>query len=137
MLNSLHKGFALFRANYYMNDMKKTPHELHSLLVQTEKDMKLSGSIQQDVLTISNKGKGKGKAQGNLTVGKPKFKKPGNGKSGPGETSSSQGKTKSKHGDVNATIATRLGIGGGTVQFTVRTSKQAALLLLVCHLLFT
>ena len=45
MLNSLHDGFALFRANYYMNDMKKSPHELHSLLVQTEKDMKLSGSF--------------------------------------------------------------------------------------------
>ncbi|XP_074302645.1 uncharacterized protein LOC141634317 [Silene latifolia] len=76
-------------ANYYMNDLKKSPHELHSLLVQTEKDMKLSGSMKQYVLTISNKGKGKGKAHGDLAVGKPKFKKPGNGKSGPGETSGS------------------------------------------------
>ena len=64
MLHSLHDGFALFRANYYMNDLKKSPHELHSLLVQTEKDMKFSGSMKQDVLVVSNKGKGKGKAHG-------------------------------------------------------------------------
>ncbi|XP_074289812.1 uncharacterized protein LOC141615302 [Silene latifolia] len=100
MLHSLHDGFALFRANYYMNDIKKSPYELHSLLVQIEKDMKLSGSMKQDVLMISNKNKGKGKAHGDLTVGKPKFKKSGNGKSGPGETSGSQGKEKSKGGNV-------------------------------------
>jgi len=101
MLHSLHDGFAQFRANYYMNDMKKSPHELHSLLVQTEKDLKLSGSKKRDVLMIANKEKGKGKAQGNPSIGKPKFKrsKPKT-KSGPGETSSSRGKAKSKGSDV-------------------------------------
>ncbi|XP_074274244.1 uncharacterized protein LOC141598383 [Silene latifolia] len=100
MLHSLHDGFALFRANYYMNDLKKSPHELHSLLVQTEKDMKFSGSMKQDVLVVSNKGKGKGKAKADLAVGKAKFKKSGSGKSGPGESSNSSGATKSKDGNM-------------------------------------
>ncbi|XP_074321738.1 uncharacterized protein LOC141658881 [Silene latifolia] len=100
MLHSLNDGFALFRANYYMNDLKKSPHALHSLLVQTEKDMKFSGSLKQDVLVVSNKGKGKGKAQADLAVGKPKFKKSGSGKSGPGESSTSPGATKSKTGNM-------------------------------------
>ena len=100
MLHSLHDGFALFRANYYMNDLRKSPHELHSLLVQTEKDLRMSGSVKQDVLLIPTKSRGKGKAPGNLAVGVPKFKGPGKTKSGPGETSRSLGKAKSKVDNV-------------------------------------
>jgi len=66
ILHSLHDGFNLFRANYYMNDMKKSLHELHSLLVQAEKDLNLSGSAKRDVLFIKQKGKGKAKAPGDL-----------------------------------------------------------------------
>ncbi|KAL9243876.1 hypothetical protein vseg_017713 [Gypsophila vaccaria] len=76
ILHSFHEGFTQFRVNYYMNDMKKSLHELHSLLVQAEKDLKLSGSHKRDVLMI--KSKGKGKAPTDLSVKKPSFKRSGN-----------------------------------------------------------
>ena len=99
ILHSLHDGFTQFRVNYNMNDMKKSLHELHSLLVQAEKDLNLSGSTQKDVLFI--KSKGKGKAQASLKVKKPSSKKQNQSKpkSGPGETSGSKGKMKSKGND--------------------------------------
>jgi hypothetical protein len=61
VLHSLGDSFALFRVNYNMNNMNKSLHELHSALVQAEKDMKLSGSSSSrgDVLMISKKGKAK------------------------------------------------------------------------------
>ncbi|KAL9241885.1 hypothetical protein vseg_015945 [Gypsophila vaccaria] len=88
ILHSLHEGFTQFWVNYYMNDMKKSLYELHSLLVQEENDLKLSGSQKRDVLMM--KSKGKGKTPTDLSVKKPSFKRPGQlkFKSGPGETSS-------------------------------------------------
>ena len=98
ILHSLHEGFTQFRVNYYMNDMKKSLHELHSLLVQAEKDLKLSGS-KRDVLFISKKDKGKGKSQTSLNVKKSSFNKKVQPKSnsGPGR---SLNKGKSKASDV-------------------------------------
>jgi hypothetical protein len=37
VLHSLGDSYASFRVNYNMNNMEKSLHELHSLLVQTEK----------------------------------------------------------------------------------------------------
>ncbi|XP_074286170.1 uncharacterized protein LOC141611516 [Silene latifolia] len=83
------KGFTQFRVNYNMTNMRKSLHELHSLLVQAEKDMGLSGSTRKDVLAINVKGKkqfkrnagkkpiqveGKGKAIANCST-KPKLLK--------------------------------------------------------------
>ncbi|XP_074292644.1 uncharacterized protein LOC141619531 [Silene latifolia] len=51
-----------------MANMKKSLHELHSLLIQEEKDMGVSGSTRKDVLAIKVKGKGvfkKGVGKGN------------------------------------------------------------------------
>ncbi|KAL9230639.1 hypothetical protein vseg_005966 [Gypsophila vaccaria] len=96
ILHSLHDGFTQFRVNYNMNDMQKSLHELHSQLVQAEKDLNLSGNSKRDVLVIQSKGKGKAKAS--LNVKRPQFKKKAQPKprSGPGESSSS----KSKGADV-------------------------------------
>ncbi len=52
MLDSLHDGFAQFRENYKMNVMEKSLQELHSLLVEAERDMPLSGSTERDVFSI-------------------------------------------------------------------------------------
>ncbi|XP_074291445.1 uncharacterized protein LOC141618244 [Silene latifolia] len=41
-----------------MANMKRSLHELHSLLVQAEKDMGASRSTRRDVLAIKVKGKG-------------------------------------------------------------------------------
>ncbi|XP_074291116.1 uncharacterized protein LOC141617882 [Silene latifolia] len=72
-----------------MANMNKSLHELHSLLVQAEKDMGVSGSTRKDVIDINVKGKrkfkrdvgkkpvqveGKGKAIANSST-KPKLKK--------------------------------------------------------------
>jgi len=111
ILHSLHDGFNQFRANYYMNDMHKSLHEIHSLLVQTEKDLNLSGSTKRDVLLIKHKGKGKGKAPSDLHVKPPSFKRTGKPptKSGPGETSSSRGKIKSKGNDFKCHHCDKIG----------------------------
>ena len=67
ILHSLHEGFSNFRVNFNMNDLSKTPSELHKLLVQAEKDMGVSGSSKKDVLLVRDKKtfkkgtKGKGK----------------------------------------------------------------------------
>ncbi|KAL9227912.1 hypothetical protein vseg_003547 [Gypsophila vaccaria] len=66
ILHSLHDGFTQLRVNYNMNDMQKSLHELHSQLVQVEKDLNLSGSSKRDVLVIHTKGKGKAKASSNV-----------------------------------------------------------------------
>ena len=68
--------------------------------MQAEKDLSLSGSTKRDVLLFKHKGKGK--APADLSVRKPPFKRSGKpkAKSGPGETSSSQGKTKGKKGEI-------------------------------------
>jgi len=60
VLHSLGDSYSLFRVNYNMNNMDKSLHELHSLLVQTEKDMKSgsSSTVRSDVLAVTNK-KGK------------------------------------------------------------------------------
>ncbi|KAL9224852.1 hypothetical protein vseg_000847 [Gypsophila vaccaria] len=73
-----------------MNDMQKSLHELHSQLVQAEKDLNLSGSNKRDVLVIHFKGKGKAKAT--LNIKWPQFKKKAQPKprSGPGESSHSK-----------------------------------------------
>ena len=94
-----------------MNDMKKSLHELHSLLVQAEKDLNLSGSTKRDVLNFQVKDKGKGKAQASLNVKKPSFKRPGKTrpKSGPGETSRSSGKPKSKGKDTQCHHCQKVG----------------------------
>ncbi|XP_074277852.1 uncharacterized protein LOC141601463 [Silene latifolia] len=51
------KGFTQFRVNYNMANMKKSLHELHSPLVQAEKDVGGSVSTREDVLNIKVKGK--------------------------------------------------------------------------------
>ena len=77
VLHSLGDSFSLFRVNYNMNNMDKSLHELHSLLVQAEKDMKLSGSSSSrgDVLMISNKSKGKFKHKADNPKQQPKTPK--------------------------------------------------------------
>ncbi|KAL9244448.1 hypothetical protein vseg_018223 [Gypsophila vaccaria] len=92
ILHSLHDGFTQFRVNYNMNDLQKSLHELHSLLVQAEKDLNLSGSSKRDVLVVHSKGKGKAKASSN--VKRPQFKKKAQPKpsSGPGESSQAKNK---------------------------------------------
>jgi len=57
VLHSLGDSYSLFRVNYNMNNMDKSLHELHSLLVQTEKDMKSgsSSTVRSDVLAVTNK----------------------------------------------------------------------------------
>ena len=69
VLHSLGDSYSFFRVNYNMNNMDKTLHELHSLLVQSEKDMKVGGSstVRGDVLTVTNK-KGKFKKSGKKPV---------------------------------------------------------------------
>ncbi|KAL9243930.1 hypothetical protein vseg_017762 [Gypsophila vaccaria] len=92
ILHSLHDGFTQFRVNYNMNDMQKSLHELHSQLVQAEKDLNLSGSSKIDVLVIHSKGKRK--ANASLNVKRAQFKKKAHSKprSGLGESSSSRSK---------------------------------------------
>ena len=81
ILHSLHEGFTQFRVNFNMNDMKKSLHEIHSLLVQAEKDMGASGSSRKDVLFIKDK---------------TKFKNSGKGKKPARAKESVQGKGKAK-----------------------------------------
>ncbi|KAL9237055.1 hypothetical protein vseg_011644 [Gypsophila vaccaria] len=87
ILHSLHDGFTQFRVNYNINDMQKSLLELHSLLVQAEKDLNLSGSSKRDILVVHSKGKGKAKVSS--TVKRPQIKKKAQSKpsSGPGESS--------------------------------------------------
>ncbi|KAL9230703.1 hypothetical protein vseg_006019 [Gypsophila vaccaria] len=96
ILHSLRDGFTQFRMNYNMNDKQKSLYELHSLLVQAEKDLNLSGSSKRDVLFVHSKGKGKAKA--NSSVKRPQFKKKAQPKpsSGPEESS----KAKNKGADI-------------------------------------
>ena len=81
VLHSLHSGFASFRIHYNMNNMQKSLHELHSLLVQAEKDMQASGSVRKDVLHVSGKSKGRFKkgAKGGKKPLPPKAKGKGKG----------------------------------------------------------
>lgn len=69
ILHSLGDAYSLFRVNYNMNNMDKSLHELHSLLVQAEKDMKasVSSTVRGDVLALT-KGKGKFKKAGKKTA---------------------------------------------------------------------
>jgi len=57
VLHSLGDSYSLFRVNYNMNNMDKSLHELHSLLVQAEKDIKVgsSSTVRGDVLMVANK----------------------------------------------------------------------------------
>ncbi|XP_074297416.1 uncharacterized protein LOC141628138 [Silene latifolia] len=85
VLHFLHKGFAHFMVNYNMSNMNKSLHELHSLLVQAEKDMQASGSEKKDVLSMRLKDKlvvkkGKGKRK---NKGKGKLQDKGKGKAIP------------------------------------------------------
>ena len=75
VLHSLGDSYSLFRVNYNMNNMDKSLHELHSLLVQTEKDMKSgsSSTVRSDVLAVTNKRR-KFKKSGKKPTPSPKGK---------------------------------------------------------------
>ena len=99
ILHSLHEGFTQFRVNFNMNDMKKSLHELHSLLVQAEKDMGASGSSRKDVLFIKDKAKFKKSGKGKRPV---PSKEPvqGKGKAKVSETSMAKPKPKGANPDA-------------------------------------
>jgi len=57
VLHSLGQSYSLFRVNYNINNMDKSLHELHSLLVQAEKEIKVgsTSAVRSDVLTVTKK----------------------------------------------------------------------------------
>ncbi|XP_074313941.1 uncharacterized protein LOC141649144 [Silene latifolia] len=59
------KGYVQFRVNYNMQNLKTDLHELHKVLVQAERDMRLNASTSKDVLNINAKSKGKFKKSAN------------------------------------------------------------------------